>query len=51
MLSAPAPFAAVANLVPVFCPFLAPGEGALADRAGFFRQVRFFVHEVAMASS
>gem|GEM_PF-5186004 len=37
-------FAAVAHVVPVFRPFLAPVEGALANRAGFLWQVRFFVH-------
>ena len=31
-------------MVPVFCPFLAPGEGPLAHGADLFGQIGFLVH-------
>ena len=40
----PAFFAAMLNMIPVFCPFFAPDKGAPAGFAELLRQIAFFSH-------
>jgi len=40
----PAFFAAMLNMIPVFCPFFAPDKGAPAGFAELLRQIAFSSH-------